>query len=59
MTRTFYFAFALLIAGSCLVGCGNAGDENPISPEQMDANRKADANNRENFKPPDMTKPGG
>jgi hypothetical protein len=59
MTRKLFPVFVLILSALTLAGCPNMGDENPITPEQMDANRKADGEARGNFNPSNTPpKPG-
>jgi|GEM_PF-4614247 len=42
-----------------LTGCGNVGNENPITPESMQKMRERESADRANFKPTNTAPPRG
>jgi hypothetical protein len=50
-------AIGLLAAGYVVAGCDNIGNENPVSPQQMEDIRKKQASERENYNPMQQAPP--
>lgn len=50
-TRTLAAALVLVASTVILTGCGNIGNENPISPEKMEQIRQKQNAERGSFKP--------